>query len=283
MRGESGYAVRGKGSPPLCGVRQRREATGSAQCAGAARAVCRRAGVLCGGSSARGAGQDQSGADATAGSRGLRLRGSAANPLTLLTQRTRAAVAKAGRIHDTHTPIGLSASRLRSKRLPCWTPERPIGLERKVGSGEATRFEGGGSGRWAIPGCGSGRGGAASAGGALRWKLMCLEVLGDGLKALAQFLPVAPVPSVAKRAESLVAVSLADVCAGAHHLPALASGVASSADIIQSAEGGRLGFGLRRGAASGRPHACHPDQTRNSPVTEAGAASISNRQIEIPM
>jgi hypothetical protein len=34
--------------------------------------------------------------------------------------------------------------------------------------------------------------------GALRWKLMCLEVLGDCRKALAQFLPVAPVPSVAK-------------------------------------------------------------------------------------
>jgi len=73
MRGESGYAVRGKGSPPLCVVRQRREATGSAQCAGVARAVCRHAGVFCGSNLARGAGQNQPGADATARSPGAAL------------------------------------------------------------------------------------------------------------------------------------------------------------------------------------------------------------------
>src|SRR5215831_15356443 len=106
---------------------------------------------------------------------------------------------------------------------------------------------------------------------------MCLEVLGDGRKALAQFLPVAPVPSVAKRAEPLVAVSQADDRAGAHRLPALASGVASSADIIQSAEGWRQGFGLRQGALTGgltraiqikdEPRVAHPiDQALGLPL-----------------
>jgi hypothetical protein len=69
-----------------------------------------------------------------------RLFGGAALPLTLLTQRTGATTANARRIHDTQTPIGLSAALLGRKRWPCWTPERPVGLERKVGSGEAPRF-----------------------------------------------------------------------------------------------------------------------------------------------
>jgi len=85
-----------------------------------------------------------------------RLRGSAAIPLTLLAQRTRAAMANAGRKHHAQTSIGLSTPLLGVKLLPCWTEERPIRLERKVGSREATRFPGGGDGGWTIPRGGGG-------------------------------------------------------------------------------------------------------------------------------
>ncbi len=80
-----------------------------------------------------------------------RLRGRAPIPLTLLAQRTRAAVANAGRIHHAQTAIGLSPPLLEVKRVSCWTAQRPIGLERKAGSGEATRFPGSGAGRGSIP------------------------------------------------------------------------------------------------------------------------------------
>jgi hypothetical protein len=79
------------------------------------------------------------------------LRGRAATPLTLFAQRTRAAVADASRIHRAQTAIGLSPLLLGVKRLSCWTEERPIRLERKVLSGEATYFPGGGGGGWTIP------------------------------------------------------------------------------------------------------------------------------------
>ena len=85
-----------------------------------------------------------------------RLGGHAAIPLTLLAQRTRATVANAGCIHQAQTAIGLATPLLDPKRLPCGTAECPVGLERKVGSGEAPRFSGGGGGRRAIPRCGSG-------------------------------------------------------------------------------------------------------------------------------
>jgi hypothetical protein len=98
--------------------------------------------------------RDPPGVDATAHSRGLRLRGGVALPLTLLAQRTRAAVANAGRIHHAQTAIDLATALLGMKRLSCWTAERPIRLEREVGSREASRFPGGGAGRWPIPGGG---------------------------------------------------------------------------------------------------------------------------------
>ena len=85
-----------------------------------------------------------------------RLRGSAAIALALLTPRTRAAVANAGRIHHTQTSIGLWTPLLGVKLLPCWTEERPIRLERKVGSSEAPRFPGGGAGGWTVPSGGRG-------------------------------------------------------------------------------------------------------------------------------
>ena len=71
-------------------------------------------------------------------------------PLTLLTQRTRAAIADAGRIHDAQAPIDFLASLLGTKRMSCWTLERPIRLERKVLSREATCFPGGGGSGWVI-------------------------------------------------------------------------------------------------------------------------------------
>ena len=85
-----------------------------------------------------------------------RLRGRVAIPLTLLAQRTRAAVANAGRIHHAQTAIGLATPLLRLKRLSSRTAEGSIWLERKIGSGEATRFPAGGGGGRTIAGGGSG-------------------------------------------------------------------------------------------------------------------------------
>jgi hypothetical protein len=53
-------------------------------------------------------------------------------PLTLLAERTRAAIANTSRIHHAHTSVSFPTPLLDSKRLPCRTPERSIGLERKV-------------------------------------------------------------------------------------------------------------------------------------------------------
>jgi hypothetical protein len=61
-------------------------------------------------------------------------------PLTLLAQRAGTAPTDAGRIHHAQAAIEFSTPLLDRKRLPCWTPQCPIGLERKVGSCEATCF-----------------------------------------------------------------------------------------------------------------------------------------------
>ena len=63
------------------------------------------------------------------------------------------------------------------------------------------------------------------------------EVARDGRQALAQLLAVATVAAIAKRTEPLVRMSLADDRARPHHLLALAPGVASRIDLIQSAKG----------------------------------------------
>ncbi len=76
--------------------------------------------------------------------------GRAAIPLTWLTQRTGAAVANAGCIHQAQTAISLATSLLQVKRLPGGTAQCPISLERKVGSGEPARFPGGGGRRWPL-------------------------------------------------------------------------------------------------------------------------------------
>jgi hypothetical protein len=85
-----------------------------------------------------------------------RLLGDAALPLTLLAQRTRAAIADAGRIDHTQTAIGFSTPLLGTKRLSCWTAERPIWLKRKILPPEAARFPGGGRGGWTVSRCGCG-------------------------------------------------------------------------------------------------------------------------------
>ena len=61
-------------------------------------------------------------------------------PLTLLAERTRAATANTGRIHHAQTSVSFPTPLLDSKRLPCRTPERSIGLERKVCAGETASF-----------------------------------------------------------------------------------------------------------------------------------------------
>jgi len=63
-------------------------------------------------------------------------------PLALRTFRTGTAVANAGRVDHPQAAIMLSTSFMRNQHLICWTPQRPIGLKRKVGAGEAARFPG---------------------------------------------------------------------------------------------------------------------------------------------
>src|SRR5260370_25039938 len=72
-------------------------------------------------------------------------------PLTLLTQRTRAATANAGRIHHTQAAINFSTPLLGNKLLPGWTAQRPVGLARKILTRKASCFPGDGRGGWAIP------------------------------------------------------------------------------------------------------------------------------------
>ncbi len=79
-----------------------------------------------------------------------RLCGGGAISLASLAEWTGAATADTGRVHDAQAAIGFSTPLMGKKRLPCWTPERPIGLEGKISSGETTCFEGGGSGRWTV-------------------------------------------------------------------------------------------------------------------------------------
>jgi hypothetical protein len=61
-----------------------------------------------------------------------RFRGSVALPLALRAQWARAATADAGRIHHAQAAIGFSTLLLGNQRAPCWTPQRPIGLKRKL-------------------------------------------------------------------------------------------------------------------------------------------------------
>src|SRR6266566_4132612 len=95
-----------------------------------------------------------------------KLLGGAALPLTLLTQRTRAATTNAGPIHDAQAAIGFSTPLLGRQRLPCWTAERPVGLKRKVLARKAPRFPGGGYGG-SYPDAGTDEAAACSLGGGM--------------------------------------------------------------------------------------------------------------------
>src|SRR6266702_58375 len=76
-----------------------------------------------------------------------RLRGGAAIPLALLTQRTGTAAVKTGCVHHAQTAVSFSTMLMGTQYLACWTTKRPIGLKRKVLPGEATRFPGGSGSR----------------------------------------------------------------------------------------------------------------------------------------
>jgi hypothetical protein len=86
-----------------------------------------------------------------------RLFGGVPIPLALLTQLTRTTAANTGGIHQPQAPISLLPTLLKRECAACWTAQSPIGLERKIGSREATRFPGRGRGGWAISGSRSSR------------------------------------------------------------------------------------------------------------------------------
>lgn len=66
-------------------------------------------------------------------------------------------------------------------------------------------------------------------------ELVCGEVAPNSGDRMAQFLAVVAVPRVSERTEPLVRMGLQDRSASAHHLPALASGVARSTQRAQAA------------------------------------------------
>ena len=80
-----------------------------------------------------------------------RLCGRPAIPLALLTQQAGATTTNTGCIDHTQTAITFLAVFLGPKRLPGWTAQRPIRLEREIGSGEAASFPGGRRGGGSIP------------------------------------------------------------------------------------------------------------------------------------
>lgn len=80
-----------------------------------------------------------------------RLCGGVPIPLALFTQQTGAAAADAGSVHDAQATISFLASFMGEQVVASRTPERAIGLKRKVVSGEASRFPGRRCGRWNVP------------------------------------------------------------------------------------------------------------------------------------
>src|SRR5258706_6789456 len=96
---------------------------------------------------------------------------------------------------------------------------------------------------------------------ALRWELIRLEIATNGCQRLSQFLPVATVAPIAKRAEPVVTLSLADDGACPHYLPALAP--KARQEHRPHPTGERLGVSRRSGVrrVGGRPRACHQCQT----------------------
>ncbi|GEM_PF-3574423 len=74
----------------------------------------------------------------------------AAIPLTMLAQGAGTTTANAGSIDHAQASISLPTLLMREQVVSSRAQERPIGLEREIGSGEAPRFPGCGRGRWTI-------------------------------------------------------------------------------------------------------------------------------------
>ena len=72
-----------------------------------------------------------------------------------------------------------------------------------------------------------------------RVELVRSEVARDGREALAQFHAILPIPAVANTAEPVITVGLAHCGASMHRLPAFATSVARSTDVIESTKGWR--------------------------------------------
>jgi len=70
-------------------------------------------------------------------------------------------------------------------------------------------------------------------------KMVGRQIPTNGHKPLAQFLPIPPVPAIAKRAQPLMTVRLRNRCPRPDNLSAFASPVARRTDLIQSAKGRR--------------------------------------------
>jgi hypothetical protein len=66
----------------------------------------------------------------------------------------------------------------------------------------------------------------------------------NGSKPLTQFFPISPIPTVAKRAEPLIAMGLSNRCACPNNLSAFATSVARGADLIQPTKGWGKFIGL---------------------------------------
>ena len=71
-------------------------------------------------------------------------------PLALVAQGARTAIANTGRIDNPQIAMTFSTSLMGNQNVACWTPQGPIGLKGKVGSGEAASFPGRHGGGWSI-------------------------------------------------------------------------------------------------------------------------------------
>src|SRR5258708_36202849 len=155
MRGGCAPAAHEKGLRPRSWMKWQGEGACSSRPVGGGPAGDRRVGVLCDSNLAKPQWSRTYGERMQQHTDLARLFGNAAIPLALLAQRTRAALANAGCIHNAQAAIGFSAPLMRNQLLPCWAPKRAIRLEGKVLPREATGFPGGCCGRWSIPRSGS--------------------------------------------------------------------------------------------------------------------------------
>ena len=142
---------------PGKGGRRRESEVGPVpRCIGDARVVCTPVGRIDGSSLSRAEGLNQRQVGGGARSPGAALLSRCHSIDTVRAFGPGAATANAGRIHHAQAAVSFSTPPLGRKRVPCWTLERLIGLERKVWPREATRFPGSGSSGWTVPRYGHG-------------------------------------------------------------------------------------------------------------------------------